>query len=444
MKNNIKSYLKWNIIMLLCLLLFTGCGKTSSKASKVSKDDNNTINSNIKIESNNNDANKTTEKTDKVNKLDNQDDNSKETAHSTERKRYLFSEALAKLYWTGEMPDGTYRDDYSEGKCGWYDVDNDGGEELIICYDNSSNSLMTYKVYDYDMKTNQIYLEIEGYPSFKFYDNGTIIIEDSHDHSMGSQVWPYSLYDYDKTVDKYNKIAEVEAWDKSVSEKNYSGELFPSELDKDGNGVIYLVKLNSETQDTYKYDDKEYKEWINSYIGDSQIKNYELIDVERGRIQGFSDYFAALIKNYEDTIKENKHDIDIGVTYIKETDGIYNIKGEIEKLQNFYFAEGKNTDILNSWEDGYYVNVHTVSIQTNFPRNVLYCYYVDGLTMFGVYPGMDKNTAIKCLSHFDFKGVSNNKFEIAGGAEEIYVDLTIENEKVTSINVSSFLPHADY
>lgn len=53
-----------------------------------------------------------------------------------------------------------------------YDVDEDGGEELIVLYTESYMAGMTAGIYDYDVEKDETILEFGEFPALTFYDNG--------------------------------------------------------------------------------------------------------------------------------------------------------------------------------------------------------------------------------------------------------------------------------
>lgn len=95
------------------------------------------------------------------------------------------------------------------------DIDDDGKEELLINYANAPHMAgMVLYIYDYVPETKEIYIEYRGWPDMRVYDNGYIKENASHNHGRSnlSYFWPYSLLQYDKTTDRYECIAYIDAW----------------------------------------------------------------------------------------------------------------------------------------------------------------------------------------------------------------------------------------
>lgn len=126
-----------------------------------------------------------------------------------------------------------------------------------------------YYVLEKRARQNKFKEQISEFPAMNFYDNRMIVVEWSHNQgSAGDTLWPYTLYRYVEGNDSYEVIAQVDAWDKSFSEKCYIEEQFPTEIDKDGDGIIYYV-----LQDDYiAYDLEEYEKWRMQYITEDTSK----------------------------------------------------------------------------------------------------------------------------------------------------------------------------
>ena len=192
----------------------------------------------------------------------------------------VYVNAIKDLYYNYKLPNGTeledpkYVDDYnmSENQFAIYDVDMDGKEELIIALTHYHMAAMRTIIYDFDSTSNKFREQFTEFNWMNFYNNGILEVMWSHNQgSAGDSLWPYTLYKYNKELDSYEVIAQVDAWDKSFNEKSYIAETFPTEVDKDGNGIVYYVKFSGSDKDI-PYDLKEYKEWRLQYIPDDNLK----------------------------------------------------------------------------------------------------------------------------------------------------------------------------
>lgn len=126
-----------------------------------------------------------------------------------------------------------------------FDIDGDGREELLIKYTLASMAGMREAVYDYDGENDRLRAELSEFPLVTYYENGAVEAGWSHNQGLnafsGDEFWPYNAYRYDRDADAYVKIGMVDAWDKTVSEKNYAGDAFPEEVDADGDGILYSL-----------------------------------------------------------------------------------------------------------------------------------------------------------------------------------------------------------
>lgn len=126
-----------------------------------------------------------------------------------------------------------------------FDIDGDGREELLIKYTLASMAGMREAVYDYDGENDRLRAELSEFPLVTYYENGAVEAGWSHNQGLNAfssdEFWPYNAYRYDRDADAYVKIGMVDAWDKTVSEKNYAGDAFPEEVDADGDGILYSL-----------------------------------------------------------------------------------------------------------------------------------------------------------------------------------------------------------
>ena len=163
--------------------------------------------------------------------------------------------------------------DMAQNKFAILDIDGDGNSELVFSYTTTYNAGMAVMIYDYDNTTGMIREQFCQYPSVTYYDNGIIMAKASHNHGMGGDFWPYTLYRYNSETDIYDQIASVDAWDKSFTQQDSQGNLFPDSIDQDGDGMVYYIISYAQSEDVQPVDNTQYDEWYQSYIGDaSQIQ----------------------------------------------------------------------------------------------------------------------------------------------------------------------------
>ena len=255
---------------------------------------------------------------------------------------------LKDLYYKYTLPDGAklhYEDvespdyyDMTQNQFALYDFDFDGSDELIISLTNPPMAAMVANIYDFNSGTNTLELMLSVFPAIKFYDNGIVEGLWSHNQGLaGDALWPYTMFKYNKETSSYDVIAQVDAWDKSLNDTNYKGEVFPDEIDKDNDGVLYYITTAGENNVETLADYNEYEKWRNEYISDKvteleiPYKNLtkENIEVEEYRLSkeyelgyvGYDQLFnvALINNNYELYIANDKYTFESdGKEYIIE------------------------------------------------------------------------------------------------------------------------------
>ncbi|MBR1555275.1 MAG: hypothetical protein IJ644_07790 [Oscillospiraceae bacterium] len=158
--------------------------------------------------------------------------------------------------------------DIYENEFAVYDVDNDGIEELIIRWANTSVASVAGIVYSYDSEGN-VYRKLKTTPYLRFYSNGVIEADSAHHSALAGDFWAYSLYQYDDAEKLYKEAGCVDAWDKSVTdESDYAQETFPDYADVSNTGFVYFISSDEEGISD-PMDVTEYQTWHDSYIGNA-------------------------------------------------------------------------------------------------------------------------------------------------------------------------------
>lgn len=203
-----------------------------------------------------------------------------ESSEANSGRKEVYINAIKNLYHNYKLPDGTeledpkYVDDYnmSENQFAICDVDMDGKEELLIALTHYPMAAMRTIIYDYDSNTNKFREQFTGFNWMNFYNNGSFEVMWSHNQgSAGDSLWPYTLYRYNNEQDSFEVVAEVDAWDKSFSETCYIEEVFPENIDKDGDKIVYYVR-NSDSDEYSCYDLNEFNKWKKQYITNETSK----------------------------------------------------------------------------------------------------------------------------------------------------------------------------
>lgn len=182
---------------------------------------------------------------------------------------------LKDVYTNHSFPDGndygfdeTYNS--SDNKFAIYDIDQDGKDELIIEYVTTAMAGMTEKIYGFNTSTNTASEEFSEFPNLTYYDNGVIEAGWSHNQGFAGEFWPYTLYQYNAESDTYAKVGMVDVWDKSLSEKDYDGNPFPEDSDKNGDGIVYYIMPGDNYELNNPVDIDEYNKWHDSYAGGAE------------------------------------------------------------------------------------------------------------------------------------------------------------------------------
>lgn len=243
--------------LLLCVALLAGlagCGKAASDSDKA-KD----------------------KATDKVTDIKKDDADAGSTAaNDTAEQNAAYGAALWDIYLHGMLPDGSTLD-YSgtqqaeNDTFAIYDVDNDGREELVVLWANASVAGCLGLIYGYD--NGQLHEELSQYVAMRFYSNGAVEVNWSHNQGLAGRFWPYSVYTYDAKTDSYRYFGAVDGWDKSFLSTFYAGgEAFPDDLDQDGDGLIYFLYSGDEVPSfgdeaqAQRADGAAYEAWRQSYL----------------------------------------------------------------------------------------------------------------------------------------------------------------------------------
>ena len=174
----------------------------------------------------------------------------------------------------GEMSDNTFAIS---------DIDNDGSAELIINYITAPVSGQVMNVYDYNEDNGSISLELMEVPQAEFYSNGLVKAMWSHNQGLaGDSFWPYNLYKYNEERKVYEPVASVDAWNLSYAAKDFNGNSFPKEIDKENAGIVYYVTENGAENIISKTD---YDKWYNSYFSAVESINVSYVNLTKENIE---------------------------------------------------------------------------------------------------------------------------------------------------------------
>ncbi len=166
------------------------------------------------------------------------------------------------------------------------DIDDDGKDELLINFGNADSlGGMVLFIYDYDRENGTVYIEHAGWPDMAVYDNGYIKEEASHNHGRSNldDFWPYSLLKYNVQTDKYEKIANIDAWQYQIAEDVEPDPEFPKERDLDGDGIVYYDISENYYEPVMIMDKAEYEVWCKQYSEGNMVEIiwYPIISEEK-------------------------------------------------------------------------------------------------------------------------------------------------------------------
>lgn len=147
------------------------------------------------------------------------------------------------------------------------DINGDEENELITQRNNTAMAGQVERIYD--RSGNELF---SAFPDITYYDNGVVLAGWSHNQGWaGDRLWPYTLYRWDGAG--YEEIASVDGFDKSLRE-GLGEELFPDELDLDGDGYLYYI-ITEPGGYAPDYgtpmDNADYEAWLDSYIGGAAV-----------------------------------------------------------------------------------------------------------------------------------------------------------------------------
>lgn len=187
-----------------------------------------------------------------------------------------YKEAVEKLVNDKVFPNGEetgFEEDGSfgamdENKYAIADVDGDGKEELVISFVTAPVVGQAEQVYGYDEATGALKQELSEFPMVTYYTNGIAEVGWSHNQGWaGERLWPYSLFFYNTEKNEYELRYSIDAWDKTLSDKDADGNPYPEDVDKNGDGYVVILTEGDES----KYISAEdYEAWRNETLGGAQ------------------------------------------------------------------------------------------------------------------------------------------------------------------------------
>ena len=201
-------------------------------------------------------------------------------------RRLAFGQALWDVYQKGLLPDGQALDGYNMHELeraalnsfAIADLDGNGQEELLLLWQSGITAGMKGRVFGYDGEA--VYEKLVAFPSLRFYDNGIVEEDWSHNQNLAGDFWPYFVHRYDAESGVYQCIGGVDAWNRRVREENAEGDIFPvhfpTDIDADGDGTVYFLlpaDWDGYYWDVPMVDGAEYESWRGAYLDGARELN---------------------------------------------------------------------------------------------------------------------------------------------------------------------------
>ncbi len=347
------------------------------------------------------------------------------------RIRHAYGEILSGVYHGYVLPDGSLLDvdSYSSMEDNQFavaDVDGDGSLELVLYFTSTSSAGMVGCVWEYDPSTGSLVTEAIEYPSLTFYDNGLLKADASHNHSMGMEFWPCTLFAHDEASDTYQLLYNVSSWEKAFSQTDYEGNPFPDDIDADGDGLVYLV-TDGKTGVTTTRDNGDFDSWSREIYGNAAALELPWENLTYEAI-------TALIHPYLEFVAQDiaqaSSDKDLALLYMD---------GGLDAVQGYLEADCSVTfDNPDGYED---CLIGSVNGQEVIDLDLLnatafnYTAAIDGVTALGIAPGMSAQEAAAAVTDLGFHLEEGQEFwyVTGSGINNYGVYLQMENNVITGI-----------
>ncbi|MBQ7707604.1 MAG: hypothetical protein IJT72_07480 [Lachnospiraceae bacterium] len=215
--------------------------------------------------------------TDDITTAENDMDDEEITTESEEEineRLNVYNEAIDAFIEEGMIP--PYEEEYYEtpSKNNQYavcDVNDDGKNELLLRVNDADMASLAIYVFLYDDEELKQIGSFFASDETKFYSNRVVFEPISHGaETWGENFWGQNICVYDEELGKYEYKYVTDAWDSSI-EDSWRGEdeVFPTEADKDGNGMVYwLIEFeNDEYIEGEPLDDEAFNNKLDELTG---------------------------------------------------------------------------------------------------------------------------------------------------------------------------------
>lgn len=199
------------------------------------------------------------------------------SAHALADARAAYLEAARAFAQEHRLPDGEVIDpariadrNFADNKLAIRDVDGDGRPELLVKFETAPMAGKREYVYGLDEGTGKIVEKLSGFPGIEYYDNGCAKEPRAHNQGLaGEHFWPFTLYRLDARTGRHEFMGNVDAWSEKEFPQGYGGNKpFPKQVDAVGDGYVYFINTDPETDFTDKpADTPEYRAWLDRCVG---------------------------------------------------------------------------------------------------------------------------------------------------------------------------------
>lgn len=368
------------------------------------------------------------------------------------KTRHYYADILSELLFAGKLPDievdvtDDFYDTIEDNVFAITDIDNDGREELIICYSTTYMAGMFEVIYDYNPDINQLKQQFLKFPALTYYDNGMIKAEASHNHTRG-EFWPYALYQYQSDKDTYEMVAYVDTWYKEYADSFGEGQSFPDELDVDGDGILYNIQIGDNPgydYADYKYNESDYEAFyqsvMQSALTDGTADEIQ-IDYVPLTYESFKHYTPEYLELMHEAGKRSSDEskTDIGFLFLEEDRPL----DEVEAfLMERYGVEVQSEDEYGDFAIGLYKGEQAFDFVNLDGGDIAYLEKVEDIVVFGIYPGMSVDTAWERLTAYGFYaspvGEVENCLITGAGMGNRCIYFEAEDNKVTQITIRPY------
>jgi hypothetical protein len=179
--------------------------------------------------------------------------------------------------------------DMQDNTFAFADLDGDGADEMIVSFMASSADWYRTSIYRYDAATGTCVEELTtaprenpgNYPGITFYDNGIVSVYLATDPGWEycETLWPYSIYQWNKTTKTYDYIGTIYGLDKELADQ--MGEDYPDDVDTEGYGTVYYLSDDNATAgnaDSTAMSRSEYERWYEKMCGGA-ARDIEYLDM---------------------------------------------------------------------------------------------------------------------------------------------------------------------